>query len=197
MVQKENHYEELLDRVQKTSTCRLFAHERLKAHHSASLWTISCFSMGLVFIPLVHTFGLQSRFTLEYSSFIQVVLAIVILVISIILNMTNFSVRADRIHRCGMQLNTLARRIHRHINDDSGADTYDSLVKEYDDILQRYENHSRIDYLYTKNHMTNYYKTPWYFSVYIRVLFIFQFLPYLLLLSLEVIWIWYLVTPVT
>lgn len=151
--------------------------------------------MGLIFIPLIHTFELGSRFSPDYSSFIQVVLAIVILVISVILNMTNFSVRADRIHQCGMILNALARKVHRHINESSDSGTYDELVKEYDAVLQRYENHSSIDYMFTKNHMNNYYKNPWYFPFYIRLRYGVQFLPYLFLLGLEVPWIYILVTP--
>ena len=194
-MQKENHLEELYDRVQKTATSRFYAHDRLKNHHNAALWTIAFFSMGLIFIPLIATFGLESRFSTQYSSFIQVVLAIVILVISVILNMTNFSVRADRIHQCGIILNALARKIHRHVNDKSNSEIYDGLVKEYDDVLHRYENHSSLDYLYTKNHMTNYYKNPWYFPIYIKILYLFQFIPYLLLLWLEISWVYILVTP--
>lgn len=196
-MQKENHFEELYDRVQKTASSRFFAHDRLKNHHSASLWTITCFSMGLIFVPLIHTFGLEARFSSAYTSFIQVVLAIVILVISVLLNMANFAVRADRIHQCGMVLNALARKIHRHINGKSGAEEYDALVKEYDDVLQRYENHSRIDYLFTKNHMNNYYNNPWYFTAYIKAMYVLQFLPYILLLGLEIAWIYLMVTPKT
>jgi ABC-type protease/lipase transport system fused ATPase/permease subunit len=194
---KENHLEELHDRIQKTATSRFYAHDRLKNHHNAALWTIAFFSMGLIFIPLMTTFGLESRFSSQYSSFIQVVLAIVILVISVMLNMTNFSVRADRIHQCGIILNALARRVHRHVNEQSSSEIYDELVKEYDDVLHRYENHSSLDYLYTKNHMTNYYDNPWYFPIYIRVLYLLQFIPYLLLLSLEISWVYFLVTPIS
>lgn len=195
-MQANDHFEELYDRVQKTATCRFYAHDRLKMQHNVSLWTIALFSVGLIFIPLVHTFGLETRFSLEYSSFIQVVFAIVILVISIILNMTNNSVRADRIHQCGMILNALSRRIHRHINEESSPDEYDLLVQEYDDILQRYENHAPIDYMFTKSHMTNYYHMPWYFHIYVRFRYALIFLPYILLLGLEVSWIYLLITPV-
>ena len=196
-MQKENHFEELYDRVQKTANSRFFAHDRLRHHQSVSLWTITCFSMGLIFVPLIQTFGLEARFSTAFTSFTQVVLAIVILVISVLLNMANFAVRADRIHQCGMVLNALARKIHRHINEKTEGEDYDSLVKDYDHILQKYENHSRIDYLFTKNHMTNYYKNPWYFPIYIRGLYLIQFLPYIFLLGFEIVWIYLMVTPKT
>lgn len=196
-MQKDNHFEELYDRVQKTAISRFNAHRRLTHHNYASLWTITCFSTGLILIPLIHTFGLESRFSSEYSSFIQVVLAIVILVISVILNMTNFSVRADRIHNCGMVLNAFARKVHRHINDNSDSTTYDTLVNEYDHILQKHENHSNIDYLFTKLRMTNYYSNAWWYPPYVRCLYTIQFLPYILLLGIELIWIYQLVTPAT
>lgn len=194
---KKNHFEELYDRVQKTANSRFNAHRRLTHHNNASLWTISCFSTGLIVIPLIQTFGLEMRFTAEYASFIQVVLAIVILVISIILNMTNFAVRADNIHTCGMTLNTFARKVHRYINEPPEANDYDRLVNEYECILQCYENHSNTDYLFTKLRMTDHYKNPWWFSVYVRMLYTVQFLPYIMLLSIELIWIYMLVTHAT
>lgn len=195
--QNNNHFVELYGRVQKTANTRFNAHRRLIHHNNASLWTITCFSMGLIFIPLIETFGLESRFSDEYSSFIQVILAITILVISIILNMTNFSVRADRIHNCGMVLNSFARIVHRHVNDNSTPDVYDQLVKKYDEILQKHENHANIDYLFTKLRMTNYYTNPRGFSLYVRGLYLLQFTPYIILLGMEVVWIYTLVTPVT
>lgn len=187
-MQKENHFEELYDRIHKTTACRFFAHDRLKAHHNASLWTITFFSMGLIFIPLLQSFGLEMRFSSNYTNFIQVVLAIVILVISILLNMTNFSVRADRMHQCGMILNSLARKVHRHINEDKSGDSYEGLVKEYDAVLQRFENHSPLDYLFAKNHLTSSYTNSWYFPAYIRIRYAGQFLPYIALLGLEAAW---------
>jgi hypothetical protein len=191
-VQKQNHFEELYDRAHKTAVCRFFAHVRLRDHHNASLWTITFFSMGLIFVPLIQIFELETRFTTNYTNFIQVVLAIVILVISVMLNMTNFSVRADKMHQCGMILNAFVRRIHRHIVESSTPEIYEELVKEYDAILQRYENHSPIDYLFAKNHLTGSYQNPWYFPIYIRVRYAFQFFPYLLLLGLEVSWFYML-----
>lgn len=192
-MQKENHFEELHDRVQKTATSRFFAHERLKAKVNASLWTITFFSMGLIFIPLIETFKLNPNVVPAHSSFIQIVLAIVILVISVILSMTNYSVRADRMHQCGMLLNALARKIHRYINEKATSEVYEIAAKEYDEILQRHENHASIDYLYTKNHMKNYYKNSWYFPFYIRVIYFVQFTPYIGLLALEVACVYFLI----
>ncbi len=194
-VQKEDHVEELYDRVQKTACSRFFAHDRLKKHHAASLWTIAFFSVGLIVIPLIQTFGLQARFSENYIGFIQVLLAIVILTISIMLNMSNFAVRADRIHKCGMVLNALARKVHGKLDGGCSEEEYEALVNEYNNILQAYENHSRIDYLFTKRHMTNYYKVKWYQSAYYEALYWLQFSPYAILIAFEGIWIYMLVTP--
>ncbi|MCG5495912.1 SLATT domain-containing protein [Ectothiorhodospira variabilis] len=194
-MQKHSHLEELYDRVQKTACSRFFAHDRLKKHHAASLWTIAFFSVGLIVIPLIQTFGLHTRFSESYIGFIQVVLAIVILTISIMLNMSNFSVRADRIHKCGMVLNALARRVHGKLGAGCSEDEYEALVTEYNDILQAYENHSRIDYLFTKRHMTNYYKVKWYQSAYYEALYWLQFSPYAILIVFEGAWIYMLVKP--
>ncbi|EKG2462403.1 SLATT domain-containing protein, partial [Vibrio vulnificus] len=194
IVQKQNHIEELYDRIRKTACSRFYAHDRLQLHNNASLWTITFFSMGLIFIPLVDTFGLESSFSSNYTNFIQVVLAILILVFSALLSLANFAVRADRIHQCGMTLNALAIRVHKSINEGVTPEEYEALAKEYDDVLQKHENHSSLDYLYTKNHMSNYYNNPWYFPIYIRLRFAIQFIPYALLLIGESAWIYLMVT---
>lgn len=184
-MQKENPFEELYDRVHKTAASRFFAHDRLKAHQNASIWTITASSLILIIIPLAQTFEIQYGFTNNQLNFIQVSLAITILVLSAILSMANFSVRAEKIHQCGMILNALARKIHRHISDKSGSDVYDQLAKEYDDTLQKYENHTPVDYLYTKNHLTASYRNPWYFPIYIRIRYAFEFFWYFVLLGVE------------
>lgn len=149
--------------------------------------------MGLIIIPLIDTFGLKINFSSNYVNFIQVVLAIVILVISVLLNMTNFSVRAEKMHQCAMLLNSIARRLHRHIKDGSTPEEYEKIVKEYDDVLQRFDNHSTVDYLYAKNHLSKYYDNSWYIRIYIKFRYFFQFTPYILLLGIEAVWLYLLV----
>lgn len=192
-MQNCRHLEELCDRVQKTASSRFFAHDRLRRHHAASLWTIALFSVGLIVIPLIQTFDLNARFSVSYINFIQVVFAIVVLVISIMLNMSNFLARADRMHNCGMVLNALARKIEGRIEGGCGEEEYQALVNEYNAILQAYENHSRIDYLFTKRHMRNYYKLSVAQAAYYEILYWLQFFPYVILLVFEVAWIYKLV----
>lgn len=193
IMQKENHYEELYDRMVKTSACRFAANDRLRAHHNISLWTITFFSMGLIAIPLIETFGLRTNFSSNYTSFIQVFLAVVVLVISLLLNMASFSVRAEKMHQCGLLVSTLARKVHRHMNEESSSVKYDDFVKDYDNILQRVENHSRVDYLYAKKNLTSHYSNPWYFPIIARFQYLFQFLPYIVLLTIEAVWLFMLV----
>ena len=178
----------------KTAACRFAANDRLKTHHNASLWTITFFSMGLIAIPLIQTFGIETNFSSNYISFIQVVLAIVILVISVLLNMASFSVRAEKMHQCALLVNSLARKTQRHVNEQSDSGVYEELIKEYDNILQRFDNHSRVDYLYAKKHLSSHYQNPWYFPLTARLQYLYQFLPYIALLSIEVIWVFMLVS---
>lgn len=180
---KVDHFEELLDRVRKTASSRLFAHERLKIHVTISLWTISFFSMGLIFTPLAQVYNFKLNYSDDYIGFMQVVFAIVILAVSNILSMSNFSVRADRMHDCGMSLNALARKIEGAMND-KAIDSYVELSDKYEALLQRHENHAFIDYLYTKNRSSN----SKLFALYIRLRFLVGFLPYIFILGIEAIW---------
>ena len=165
-----DHFEELLDRVGKTASSRLFAHERLKIHATLSLWTISFFSMGLIFTPLAQIYNFELNYSSDYIGFMQVVFAIVILVVSNILSMSNFSVRADRMHDCGMSLNALARKIQGAVNDKT-IDSYVELSDKYEALLQRHENHAFIDYLYTKNRSSD----SKLFGLYVRIRFLVGF----------------------
>lgn len=183
---KKDHLEELHDRVVKTTTCRFFAHDRLKAHHQFSIWTISLFSLGLILIPLMEAFSLNLYAEANTIKFIQVSLALVVLVFSILINSSNYSVRAEKNHQCGLLLNAFCRKVHKALASKDN-ENYDQLVNDYDAILQKFENHAPVDYLFMKNHLIDYYTNPWWFRIYIRFRWLYGFIPYIILLSLEVV----------
>ncbi|TMO35486.1 hypothetical protein CWC26_00900 [Pseudoalteromonas sp. S4488] len=182
-------YKELHDRVIKTTKNRFAAQRRLEHHNKAVLWTITLSSIFLLITPLAQGFGLELTQSKTTIDFVQIILTIVILAVSIILSMANFAVRGERIHNCGMELNGLGRRIFPHIKLTEQDDQYDSFNQEYDEILRRYENHTKVDFMRTKLEMSEYYQLPFWYRGIFTLRYFSQFWLYAAILGSEFIWV--------
>jgi hypothetical protein len=145
----DNRLHELLRRTKITTKSRYRASERLELHHKLSQWTVSLISVALVFIPLVQTFGISAGIEVIYLNATQATLAILVLVYSLLLGQENFISRAQAMHRNGVELGRFARKLAGK-GEKVSDDEYFSLAEEYYDILEKYENHKPIDYLYTR-----------------------------------------------
>lgn len=149
MSELENRLHELLRRTKVTTKSRYRASERLELHHKLSQWTVSLISVALVIIPVAQTFKVEAGVDQVYLNAIQTILAVLILVYSLLLGQENFVSRAKEMHRNGVELGRLARKLSGK-GDEVTDEEYASLTEEYYDILEKYENHKPIDYLYTK-----------------------------------------------
>jgi|GEM_PF-2365709 len=197
MSSNQSPYEELYDRVNKTTKNRFHAQRRLDHHNWASLMTITLFSICLLVLPLAKAFSIDLNASDKVIDFVQSLLAIVILVVSVILSMANFAVRAEKVHSCGMELNSLLRRIYPKKASKSDADDqYEEFSKEYDDILYRYENHKKIDHMHTVLAMSNYYKPSWWYRPVVTIRYFLEFWTYATLIALVLIWVAYITLPI-
>lgn len=79
-------------------------------------------------------------------------------------------------HRNGVELGRFARKL-RGLPDE--YEDYDGLVEEYYGILEKYENHKPVDYLFTRLHQKPEKPSGWpeYLWVWVRAHF-FQWLGY-------------------
>ena len=132
---KVTPYQELYARVVKTTKNRFAAQRRLEHHNKAVLWTITLSSIFLLVIPLAQGFGIKLNINKTTIDFVQILLTVVILAVSIILSMANFAVRGERIHNCGMELNGLGRRIYPKVELQNKDSDYELFNREYDEIL--------------------------------------------------------------
>lgn len=149
MAELKNRLHELLRRTKITSKSRYRASERLERHHKLSQWTVSLISAALVFIPLVQTFGISAGIEAIYLNATQATLAVLVLVYSLLLGQENFISRAQSMHRNGIELGRFARKLAGK-GEEVLDEEYFALAEEYYDILDKYENHKPIDYLYTR-----------------------------------------------
>lgn len=151
MSELENKVEELLRRTKKTTKSRYRASERLERHHKFSQWTVAFISVALVFIPLMQAFNVETGIDAVYLNATQAILAVLVLVYSLLLGQENFVSRAQAMHRNGVELGRFARNLAAK-NESIPDDEYHKLVEEYYDILEKYENHKPVDYLFTRLH---------------------------------------------
>jgi hypothetical protein len=149
----DNKMEELLRRTKKTTKSRYHASERLERHHKFSQWTVSFISVALVFIPLMQAFGVDVGIESLYLNATQAILAVLILVYSLLLGQENFISRSEAMHRNGVELGRFARTLEAYHGKGSvPAQEYNKFAERYYDILDKYENHNPLDYLFTQLH---------------------------------------------
>lgn len=145
--QAETAAQHLLRSSTITASARFNASRRLRVHQDVSLWAVSVFSVVLIVVPLLTRFGVETNLSAPTIDLLNVVAAIAILVISILVNSSNFAERAEKMHRCALELNALSREVKLRIQAE-GAETSNlrDLQARYEEILARYENHEDIDF---------------------------------------------------
>lgn len=142
-----NRFEQLHHSIRDTARIRFHSAHRLSRHARLSQWTIAILSVALILISLISGLGLPTDFSPAQQTVIQVGLAVLVLVFSLLIGSENYSVRADKAHRCGLELNHLARKLESYRGKDGLDDEYERFSDRYFEALNQYENHEDIDYL--------------------------------------------------
>ena len=156
----DNKVSELLKRTKMTRKSRYKASERLATHQKVSQWIVAFISCTLVFIPLIQVFEVEITISNQLLNSFQSILAVMILVYSLLLGQENFVSKSEAMHRSGVELGKFARKlkIFENAHDDQ---KYSELVEEYYAILEKYENHKHVDYLFAKLYYKSEYSKGW------------------------------------
>lgn len=153
----DNKFAELNRRVKLTSKARYNASRRLTLKNKMSQWSLALISVALILISLTSASGIQVEFSTRYIDMMQIVFAVLILTYSLLLATGDYSARSVKIHRCGMELGRIARRIKPFEGEDDNIDAYEKLANDYYNCLEKYENHENVDYL-----VADYTSRDWY-----------------------------------
>ena len=146
----QNIIEELLRRTEITCKARYHSARRMKMHSWFSQWTLSMLAVGQIVISIIPPLGMTCNVSANYISFSSIFFGILILAYSLLLGMGNYSERSVKLHGCGLELGRLARKLFQLKSKNSYSeigDDYKECSKNYYDILDKYENHTRADYL--------------------------------------------------
>ena len=145
--QQNNKFDELYRIIDITAKARYRASTRLSLHGVFSQWTLSLLAIGLIITSVLMLSGLKLNFSTEYSSVMQIIFSVMVLTYSLLLGMGNFSARAERFHRCGLELSRLLRKVKPLKGAENNDEEYATISKEYYDHLDKYENHKGVDFL--------------------------------------------------
>ncbi|WGZ92680.1 MAG: SLATT domain-containing protein [Candidatus Thiothrix putei] len=130
------------------------AGRRLDLHNTLSLWSLTTLAFSLIVVSLITQIYGANKFVEEYSRFLNIsmtVLSILALIISVVVQKSDFSLKADKFRRQAMDINEL-RISFKHLIDNNDQTTddlrklYEDKSKNYSEILERNLIHDQIDY---------------------------------------------------
>jgi hypothetical protein len=154
----DNKFSELNRRVKLTSKARYNASRRLTLQNKLSQWTLALLSVSLILISLVSTSEIKIEFDGRYVGIMQIIFAVLVLTYSLLLATGDYSARSVKIHRCGMELGRLARKIKSYEGTkEENNEIYESFTNDYYNCLEKYENHENVDYLVSEYSSRNWY----------------------------------------
>lgn len=134
---------EILDfKIWSTSITRFNAAKRITSWKHCIRWSLLSSSVYLVTLSiLIYAEKIQSSHS-EASQFASIFLSILVMSLSLSVNLNHLEIRAFQYHECGRKIRRLASKLAGAVDDTK----IDDLFENYDDILDKYENHMSIDY---------------------------------------------------
>ena len=140
--------EELYDKIWKTKGTRFNAYERLRRRQKRSFYATGLLSAYLIIINLLQPFNLLVLPTdSNMINFISVSLSIILLVFVTIENSAEYNLKGDNFHNCAKELGRIFNDLHSLMDKNEKDQTkYEEIGKRYSGVLDRYDNHSPIDY---------------------------------------------------
>lgn len=150
---------ELHRNISITAKVRYRAAERLNSHHRLSQWVVTFASVALIAIPLLQAMGINLRYNQELLDSMEVFLAVLVLVYSLLLGNEGYSSKAEKMLNCGLELGRLNNEIYPYLDQQFEQEIYEKFLREYYNILEKYPNHDSIDYeFYRISKKHEYYK---------------------------------------
>lgn len=192
----------LIFKMWATKGARFVADERCKKIYSLSSFTIAFLSFEVIAISIYSLTGnFENIIESKVITALTLILSILFLVLSIFENAKNYNVKAKDYHNCGLEIGKVYSKLKlilaKNNNEDyNEQEELDILQKEYEDILDKYENHEEIDYLQFQVNKKNDFGTDYWkvkknkISIYFESKFLYHFLvvigPILLIAALYI-----------
>lgn len=147
----------------ETKGSRFAAANRLELHEKWSTITITLLSVYIICINLLVLFPDRCRST--YSdlniTYFTICFSVFILAVSLIISSRNYKIRADKFHECGRRIDEVYVKVclWRNLEISPSIYEFEKMCEMYQNVLDKYENHTSIDYLLFKaNNLSEYKK---------------------------------------
>ncbi|CAC9975375.1 hypothetical protein FLAPXU55_03088 [Flavobacterium panici] len=150
---EKSFLEELSYKIWSTKGTRFRASIRLTTISKMSNISISILSAYLIIAGLLAVYNIENDDNnLKYINYYVTALSILQLVIAQFENSQDYKLKAKNFHDCSLELSKLYNKLRTFKTLNSTASEYSvlsfcqKLSEEYQEILNRYENHDDIDY---------------------------------------------------
>ena len=182
---KEQSLRSLYSKMKKTAKARFNCATRLQRHQTFSLWSLSLFSTGLIGMTLLSALNIHTNIDVAHFNLLQIMLALLVLILSLLLSANSYSDRAEKMHRCALEVNELCHRILPDCKDDTDKpEIYRNALAEYSSALEAFENHAPIDFDLVRIELSVDYPLTFRQKMWIRIRYFFSFGLYVALVIL-------------
>lgn len=190
-VDRKTYAEDVETWLWVTKGVRFYAHERYLTQNKWSNISVGMMSAYIIIINLVTSYKLHLNETFGDNtvSFITTALSILILVFSQLENSNDFKLKAEKFHDCSREIAKLYRQVREIKREKIDEQTQNEFLKkittDYQTILDKFDNHKEIDYLYFKSRHPDDFTMSWAQRLSIRFKYYFNTLLiyHLLILS--------------
>lgn len=177
----------LYRKMKKTAMARFECASRMRRHQKFALWSMSIFSAGLIIFPLLQAFGIPMHVGAGWLNVMQVAMALMVLVLSLLMSTNNVGDRAEKMHKCGLELNALCHEALPHCRgEDCEVTIYETFRSKYSQILNVYENHEDLDFDRVQMKIGEVWPSHWYSNALIVLRTWLDFWVYYLLIAVLV-----------
>jgi hypothetical protein len=190
-VERKTYTEDVETWLWVTKGVRFYAHERYLTQNKWSNIAVGMMSAYIIIINLVTSYKihLNETFGDNTVSFITTALSILILVFSQLENSNDFKLKAEKFHDCSREIAKLYRQVREvkreNLDEQKLSEFLRKITADYQTILDKYDNHKEIDYLYFKSRHPDDFKMFWFNRQTIRLKYYFNtyFIYHLLIFS--------------
>lgn len=174
----------LRTKMWRTAGARFNCQRRMKYRDTASSFTIAILSVYLIAISVaqkIFNVGQQNPDIDNYLTFIAIVGAVFIIVISLIEWAGNFSIRAERLFENATEINLHRARLERALIDGVPVATlqseFEAVSLEYEKLVDKHSpNHDPIDDLLFRSHNRAEphpsFQMNWLYALYIKTMWL-------------------------
>lgn len=174
----------LRTKMWRTAGARFNCQRRMKYRDVTSSFTIAILSVYLIAISVaqkIYNVGQSNPALDNHLTFIAIVGAVFIIVISLIEWASNFSVRAERLFENATEINQQRARLERALIDGVPEGTlrseFDAVSLEYETLVDKHSpNHEPIDDLLFRSHNNTEphpsFKMNWFYAMFIETIWV-------------------------